>query len=490
VTAVILSLLARMGRREAGVAMAGVTAVLLGGATVGLRQTAPNWPDAVAERRPFSEQLVEPGTIAAQRIMLYGSSITGAQAKIVELAAEGRAVHAGDVLIRFDTAQFEQTLAAERAALRQAEAELTRAIEEARVEALRAQGDLEAANQQVANAERGLANELGGKGHVAVVEAETTLADAERELERARTVVADLEPLLAEKFITRAELERAEQALRRAADQAALARAKRDSQVQYEQQSAASRAEADLNLARIGLARHGETASARLAQRRAAIAAARSRVDEISARVDFHSNQIERATVRAEGPGMVVYRDLFFGSSPRKPQIGDEVFPNQPVIALPDASQLVVETRIRENDLHKLSAAQRVQVRVNAYPDVRLDGSIALIGALALEDSGRAGTKFFPVSVQLSSADPRLRTGMTARVDIEVASIANAITVPVHAVFREAGSAYVVIVRGSRPLRRPVTVLAENETHSALAAGVEPGERVLLVDATTDPDSP
>jgi len=38
--------------------------------------------------------------------------------------------------------------------------------------------------------------------------------------------------------------------------------------------------------------------------------------------------------------------------------VGDEVWPNQPLIALPDTSQLTVDTKVREVDLHRLSGSR------------------------------------------------------------------------------------------------------------------------------------
>jgi len=471
--------------REAGIATVSAVVMLCAGITIGVRPSTTAWPSAVARVQPFAETIVETGTLGSQHMMLYASSIPAAQAKIVEIAAEGVAVRPGDLLLRFDVTRFEQTREAERASLQQAEGEFVRAMEDARLDLLRGQGDLDASHLLIANAERGLTNEVEGKGQVVVVEAEVTLAEATREAARARSNVEDLKPLLAETFITRTEFERAEQALRHAADQERLAAARRDSLLRYERPAATSRARADLNAAREGLTRQGETMTARAAQRRAGVMVARSRVDEIRTRIAMLTDQIDHATVRAQGPGLVVYRDLYFATERRKPQIGDEVFPNQPLIALPDSSQLTVETRIREVDLHKVSASQRVQVRVDAYPDLRLPASVSMIGALAEEDAARAGTKFFPVTVKVSLSDPRLRTGMTARVEIEVSSLSSAVVIPVQAVFEDHGVRYVVITRNGQPERRTVTIAAENESLAAMASGVAAGDAVLLVDPTT-----
>jgi len=85
-----------------------------------------------------------------------------------------------------------------------------------------------------------------------------------------------------------------------------------------------------------------------LAQRRAAIGLAESHVAEIGRAHRHPQDHVAHATIRADVPGLVVYRDLYFGSDRRKPQVGDEVWPNQPLIALPDTSQLTVDTKVRE----------------------------------------------------------------------------------------------------------------------------------------------
>jgi HlyD family secretion protein len=87
--------------------------------------------------------------------------------------------------------------------------------------------------------------------------------------------------------------------------------------------------------------------------------------------------------------------------------------------------------------------------------------------------------------VKVSLSDPRLRTGMTARVEIEVSSLPSAVVIPVQAVFEDQGVRYVVITRTGQPERRTVTIAAENESLAAIASGVAAGDAVLLVDPTT-----
>lgn len=474
-----------------------VLGIVVAVATMGHRRTSDAWPSAVVREAPLVETIVERGTLSAARMTLYGVAVGSGPSKIIEIVPEGIQVTAGDVLVRFDTSTLQHTLAKELAALRQAQADLARTREDLRLEQVDVTAGLDAARQQIGFAEAGLTNQLDGKGKVDVAEAEAAAAEAAREVARTRATVDDLTPMLVAGFVTRVELDRAEQAWQRAQEQARFAKLRVDALTRYERPAAVAKANADVHAAREEWTRARESASARMGRRRAAVEAAQSRVDETQARVALLHDQIARSDIRATGPGLVVYRDLFFGTDRRKPQLGDDAWPNQPILAVPDSSQLVVETRVREVDLHRITLSQRVFVRVDAYPDVRLPAVVSLVGALAQEDAARAGTKFFPVTITLRGSDARLRTGMTAQVEIQVASLERAIVVPVSAVFDACGRSgavgdvggsgdapYCVVLDRDRPMRRPVKIAAENETHVAVASGVAPGEIVLLVDPT------
>src|SRR5215510_10569148 len=93
-----------------------------------------------------------------------------------------------------------------------------------------------------------------------------------------------------------------------------------------------------------------------------------------------------RTSVRADVPGIVVDLEVFFASEQRKPQVGDQVWANQPLLILPDISKMVVESKVRETDIHKVEKNQRVSIRVEAYPDLRLTGAVTLVGTLAQEE--------------------------------------------------------------------------------------------------------
>jgi len=438
---------------------------------------------AAAEVRegPFRVAIVETGTLEALRSVTYASRIQSNQAKIIALAPEGKLVEKGDLLILFDAAPFEEEIRRNQALLAQAKADLLKAEEDLKLQALQNTEELQAARLRVEETDLELKDVQQGKGQLKEAEAEAAVANAERELKDAEGQLEDLRPLLAEGFITRMELERAEQARDRAAEELILARRRRDALLNFGRPLELSQARSDVQSSRETL-RQLESASAyRLAQKEAAIASEQSRIQEASAKLELAKQQLARCEVRADVPGIVVYKEVFFGSERRRPQVGDQVWANQPLLILPDISKMVVETRVRETDIHKVERNQDVEVRVDAYPDLRLTGTVTLVGTLAQEEKERRGAKFFGVKVQINESDPRLRPGMTARVEIEVEERARAVYVPLEAVF-EKNDRYVVypVTRSPRP--REVVLGPSNADFVVIEKGLSEGDRLLLRD--------
>ncbi len=478
----VVALWARARRRPARplLLLAALSVLLL---TLVFSITGSRSDVASAEVRegPFRVTIVEGGTLQALRSVTYASTIQSNQAKIVALAPEGRLVQKGDLLILFDAAPFEEEIRRNQAVLAQAEADLLKAREDLKLQEIQNREELQAARLRVEKNDLELKDVQEGKGRVKEDEAAQAVTSAERELQKAQSQRDDLRPLLKEGFITRIELERAEQQVEKAKEDLDLAKRRRDALVNFGRPLEVSQARSDAQASRETLHQLESAVAYRLSQKQAAIAAAASRIQEASSKLDLAKQQLARCEVRADVPGIVVYRDVFFGSEQRKPQVGDQVWANQPLIILPDISRMVVETKVRETDVHKVERNQKVSVRVEAYPDLRLTGSVTLVGTLAQEERERRGTKFFSVTIQLNESEPRLRPGMTARVQIEVEERRDALFVPLEAVFERDGRSLVYLA-GRHPSPREVVLGPSNADFVVIERGLSRGERVLLRD--------
>lgn len=472
-----------MNRRPWLIAAAALGTALV--ATAVLRTVAGTDPEiatALVQQGPFDLTIVETGALQALKSVSYASTIQSNQAKIVALAPEGKVVAKGDLLILFDSTAFEEQIRESEALLAQAEAASITARQDLALQEVQNSEELAAARQKEDKSGLELRDVEEGQGKLHEEEARAELSEADRQLRRVTGARDDLKPLLAEGFITRQEMDRADQEVEKATDKLAIAKRRHDSFFEFGRPLEKSQARATALASRESSRALSSTAASRLEQRRAAIDSTASRIREAKARLETARAQLARCEVRADVPGIVVYRTVFFGPEQRKPQVGDQVWANQPLLILPDVSKMTVETRVRETDVHRVTQSQKVQIRVAAYPDLRLSGRVTLVGTLAQEDFARRSAKYFGITVEINERDERLRPGMTATVEIQVERKEQALFVPIQAVFDRDGKrvAYVRELGGFR--EREVITGSVNRDFAVIEKGLSAGDRVALSD--------
>jgi len=437
---------------------------------------------ALAQEGPFDLTIVETGSLQALKSVTYASSIQSNQAKIIALAPEGKVVAKGDLLILFDSTPFEEQIRESEASLSQAQAELVKARQDLALQEVQNSEEMAAARQKEDRSGLELRDVEEGKGKLKEDEARAELAEADRELRRVTSVRDDLKPLLTEGFITRQEMDRADQEVEKAAEKLAIAKRRHDSFFEFGRPIERSQARAEALASKESSRALSAAAASRLAQKRAAIDGAQSRIREAQSKLETARAQLARCEVRADIPGIVVYRPVFFGSEQRKPQVGDQVWANQPLLILPDVSKMIVEARVRETDVHRVARSQEVHVRVAAYPDLRLTGRVTLVGTLAQEDFARRGAKYFGITVEINERDERLRPGMTATAEIRIERKEKALFVPIQAVFDREGRRVVYVSQLGGFREREVVTGSVNRDFAVIEKGLSAGDRVALSD--------
>ena len=397
------------------------------------------------ERGALAATLVESGTLRAARSVTYRSPVNGQEVEIVHLAPEGVRVGPGDLLVRLET--------------RGLGVELRRAMDAVQ----EAQLALQVAELELLEATANLDSTVDGEGSLTIEESRTNLALAERRVERRRREVESLEPLLEQGFITGDELDRSRDELERA--EADLAIARRRARVLVEQTHPVATRRAELQLA----------------QKRAQRQAVERRLDVARRQVDEMAALIERSTIHADAPGLVVYEEFRASSPRRKIRLGDRVTPSQGIVRVVDVGGMLVQTSVLERSVHRVQPGQPVTVRVEAFPELRLSGRVATVGALASTTfDQRLEGKRFDVTVELDASNAELRPEMTARVDILVGERRDVLRVPINAVFDDDGLTLVNVLRGRRVEPRQVELGEQNQRFVEVVTGVAEGERVAL----------
>src|SRR5262245_55201798 len=107
-------------------ALVALSVVAAGAAAAFRREGGSPLPTAVVSRTTFVDFLQLRGEIRPVRSVVLTAPSTGADLQIVDLAANGAKVVAGDVVVTFDPTNQQRTLETKTSELKQAEAEITR----------------------------------------------------------------------------------------------------------------------------------------------------------------------------------------------------------------------------------------------------------------------------------------------------------------------------------------------------------------------------
>ncbi len=174
-----------------------------------------------------------------------------------------------------------------------------------------------------------------------------------------------------------------------------------------------------------------------------------TRIAEARGRVERNREQIDALHVTSPSAGLVVYREVGGWGSPERLRTGYTAFPSEGLLSIPDLDQMEAHLSINEIDWPLLRDGQAVRVSLDAYPEVELPGRVTEIGKITQPSPSPDSPPGFPVVVSIEGTHAKLKPGMTARVEILLEQIPNALWVPAGAVFEVSGQP-VVFPRGEK----------------------------------------
>jgi HlyD family secretion protein len=436
-------------------------------------------PVARAERRSLEVTLVEPGTLRAARSVTLASEIRSNRAKIVFLLPDGTWVRKDDVVVRFDPTPFEDEHVKALGDLRDAEAESARLEQERKLQVAKAEETTESERHRQRIAELSLEAYERGTGALTVREAEVRSAGSASELERARRDMADMQLMFERGFVSEGELARQRLKVEGLARESGLEadRLKAAREVTFPRDL--ERAKTQVQEAKDGFARAEATLYYTHEYYRAAAESAARKIESAKEAVRLAEEQLRKTTLTTPIDGFLVLQDIPLETGKRRPQVGDSVWSGVPIATVPDLSQMVAMSRVREVDLHRVHEGLPAAVALEAYPDVALAGHVAQIGSLA-EEVADSPWKFFAVRLELEHGDARLRPGMSVRITFLLETVADAVVVPIDAVFTRADRSVCYVRRRGETFEQAVALGKRNETHVEVRSGIAAGEEVLL----------
>jgi len=182
--------------------------------------------------------------------------------------------------------------------------------------------------------------------------------------------------------------------------------------------------------------------------------------------VDAGDRVPSRMQVRAPIDGTVIERTVTNGQF-----VGSDT---APLLTLADVSSVWVTADVFERDLRKVAMGQKADVTTTAYPDEQFSAEVSRIGSTVDAQTRTAKVRFLVLNT-----GRRLKPGMFINAALHLPGTADALTLPVSALFVEEGHSFAYFeVEPGVFERREVTTASGGAERVRVASGASKGDRI------------
>ncbi|MBN1422114.1 MAG: efflux RND transporter periplasmic adaptor subunit [Planctomycetes bacterium] len=485
-------------RRVRGIIIAAVAILLIGGGAILYRMRgsggarAPELPWTV---KPMDLEITveEGGNLKAARSVELSCKIEAkGGTTIIFLVPEGTHVKEGDLLVRFDSAEFMELRAQRLISVEGALASLRYAEEALEIQRNQNESNINQARLTMEFAEIDLVKYLTGDWPQEQRKALAQIKIDRAELMQSETQLQWTRELAKKGYVAATDLEK--DTLNR--DRSHLGVENSESALnlleRYTFPKQMKKYVADYREAKLDYQRVLRKCNALIAQAEAELRAKRTTYDLEKERLDKLDYQIKNSEIRAPQDGLVVYarQDDHFRRENRIIEEGATVYERQPIITLPDVSEMIANVQIHESEIDRVEIGQPARIVIEAFPDRVYTGKVNRVGLLpdSVNRWLNPDLMVYNTEVKLDSITPDVRPGMSAQITIIVEKIPNALCVPVQSIVAEGTSRFVYVWRDGRAEKRRIETGKFNDSFSQVLSGVTEGELVLLSPPTTEAD--
>ena len=170
--------------------------------------------------------------------------------------------------------------------------------------------------------------------------------------------------------------------------------------------------------------------------------------------------------------------------------------PGTVILEVADLSRMLLVAQVDESDVGAVQVGQKAKVRIRAYLRKIFNGTVDSIALVA----DTQPEKHFRVEILLDTEGQRIYSGLSADVDIETKTHSKVLKVPSHAVIGKKLDDLPAEIRNDNPvvdttksiipvvyvakdgkaIVTPVTIGANDATHTVITAGLEEGAKIIV----------
>lgn len=319
--------------------------------------------------------------------------------RMTELAVrEGQFVKKGDPIAKLDSAQLEQQLLRDQAAVASAQSSLQQLQTSIEYQGATIDSDITARRADLAQAQAKLDELMAGSRPQEIQQAQSAVADAKAWNDQARSDWERAQTLFSREDISksqydqaRAKLDSTGAQLRQAEEHLALVKEGPRTEEIAGARAQVARAQAAVQTA--------EANRIELRRKQQELTARRAEIDRTRAQVGMTQTQIADATMVSPIDGVVLVKSA---------EAGEVIAAGTTIVSLGDIEHPWLRAYINETDLGRVKLGQKVDLRTDSFPGKTYEGHISFIASEA---------EFTPKQIQ--TKEERVKLVYRIKIDVE-----------------------------------------------------------------------
>nr|WP_136252845.1 efflux RND transporter periplasmic adaptor subunit [Ningiella ruwaisensis] len=191
-----------------------------------------------------------------------------------------------------------------------------------------------------------------------------------------------------------------------------------------------------------------------------------------------HQEALSSLEVVSPYSGLIIYEKDRRGE---KPAVGQTIFPGRVIAQIPNLDAMQAKVYVLANDAIDLAAEQKVEIRLDAFPDKTFSGKIANVAGFPRSIERGNPITYYEVTVSLDKQDKTvMQPGRKLTATIHVKAPSETLVVPIQALHHANGTSYVYLKNGNEYIQRNVESGRKNLYSVEITQGLEEGDVIAL----------
>lgn len=200
------------------------------------------------------------------------------------------------------------------------------------------------------------------------------------------------------------------------------------------------------------------------------IAAQQAQVEQAQAGIASAAANLQGSQITAPMSGVVTQLDA---------KVGQLASPGTPLVSIIGIGGFEVDAGVSETDVGKVAVGDAVTMTLDAFPNETFPGSVFYI---APAQTNTQGVISYEIKISFNKADPRLKSGLTANIEIQTKKKDNVLILPQYAILQNDSGTFVETLAGTVTTTTPITLgIQDQKGNVEVLSGVTLGEQVINI---------